>query len=314
MIVVAATYAAQGFAVIAIDHPLHGVGPTSPFYIESTPFAPASSERTFDVDLINNTTGAAGPDGVIDPSGAHVINLTSFLTSRDNGRQAISDLTTLAKSIPLMSFDGVAGADFDGSRISYTGQSLGAILGTGFLAIEPTVNTGVLNVGGGSIAGIAVCSPAISPRVNAGLAAAGIQPGTPAYDQFVGAFQQALDSTDSINFTFVTLTDRILAQIVVGNGTTVPPDQVVPPTCAGRPLTGGEPWVRNMGLTSITATTQNAAGIRGVVRFIAGDHGSLLNPAASAAATVEMQGEMASMIASGGAAVQVTNASVIQTQ
>ncbi|MCB1560611.1 MAG: hypothetical protein KDI75_05910, partial [Xanthomonadales bacterium] len=55
-------------------------------------------------------------------------------------------------------------------------------------------------------------------------------------------------------------------------------------------------------------------GIRGVTRFIAGDHGSLLSPAASAATTVEMQTEMASMTVSGGAAVIVADDSVISTQ
>jgi hypothetical protein len=39
-----------------------------------------------------------------------------------------------------------------------------------------------------------------------------------------------------------------------------------------------------------------------------------LSPTASAAATTEMQGQMASMIVSGGTAVQVQNTSVIRTQ
>ena len=69
-----------------------------------------------------------------------------------------------------------------------------------------------------------------------------------------------------------------------------------------------------LGLPTITATTQAATGVRGAVRFTAGDHGSLLSPTASAAATVEMQGQMASLIVSAGQAVQVTNTSVIRTQ
>jgi pimeloyl-ACP methyl ester carboxylesterase len=314
---ISATFAARGFAVIAIDQPLHGVGPTgstAPFYIENTPFGAAASERTFDVDLINNSTGAAGPDGVIDTSGAHYINLASLLTSRDNLRQSQADLIVLAKSIPLFSYDGDAVADFDGSRISFVGQSLGAITGTAFVAVEPSVNVAVLNVPGGGIAQLLNGSPTFGPRIRAGLAAAGIQAGTPTFDQFLGAAQQAVDAADPINWTSVTANNSVLAQLVVGNGTTVPPDQVVPITVAGAPLSGGEPLVRQMGLASITATTQNAAGIRGVVRFIAGDHGSLLSPAASPAATAEMQGEMASMVGSVGTAVQVSNTSVIRTQ
>jgi pimeloyl-ACP methyl ester carboxylesterase len=311
---IAAAFGAQGFAVIAIDQPLHGLPASNPLNIENTPFGPLGSERTFDVDLINNTTGAAGPDGVVDTSGVHFLNISSLLTFRDNGRQAQSDLIVLAKSIPGISYDGDQIADLDGSRISFVGQSLGTLTGTAFLAVEPTVNVGILNVPAGGFGQLFNCSPAYGPRLRAGLASVGVVAGTPAFDQFLGAMQQVLDSADTINWTSVTATDRILAQLVVGNGSTVPPDQVLPPTCPGAPLSGGEPLVRNMGLTSITGTTQNAAGIRGVVRFIAGDHGSLLDTTASAAATVEMQGQMASMNVSTGTAVQVANTSVIKTQ
>ena len=143
----------------------------------------------------------------------------------------------------------------------------------------------------------------------------GVVAGTPAFDQFLGAAQQAIDSADPINCD-LGHRDRPHPGCteVVGNGSTVPPDQVVPISCPGAPLSGGEPLVRNMGLASIFATTQNANGIRGVVRFIAGDHGSLLSTTASPAATVEMQGQMASMNVSVGTAVQVTNTSVISTQ
>ena len=311
---IAATLAAQGWAVIAIDQPLHGVGPTSPFYIENTPFGPIARERTFDVDLVNNTTGAAGPDGVIDGSGTHFINLSSLLTSRDNLRQTISDLFTLTKAIPQMSYDGDATADFDGSRIEFVGQSLGAITGVAFLALETNVNVGVLNVPGGGIAQLLNGSATFGPRIRAGLAAAGVQAGTPAFDQFLGAAQTVVDPADPINYGFASQTDKLLAQLVVGNGSTVPPDQVVPIVVPGAPLSGGEALVRVLGLQTITATTTNPNGIRGVVRFIAGDHGSLLSTAASPAATVEMQTEMASMISSLGNTVVIANPSVIRTQ
>ncbi|HQV73313.1 MAG TPA: hypothetical protein PLY64_10110, partial [Dokdonella sp.] len=103
-----------------------------------------------------------------------------------------------------------------------------------------------------------------------------------------------------------------LQEVVGSEGS--PPDQVIPNSVAGAPLSGTEPLIRVLGLSTITQTTQSATGIRGVVRFTAGDHGSLLSPAASPAATAEMQGEMASLLVSQGAAVQVTNPSVIRTQ
>lgn len=311
---ISATMASVGFAVVSMDHPLHGANPDvasdacGAFYIGNTPFGAVARERTFDVDLINNATGAPGPDGLRDPSGAHFINLASLLTARDNLRQAQADLSVLTLSIPQMDINANGIGDFDGSRIFYVGQSLGGIIGTVFMAVEPNVNTGVLNVPGGGIAKLLDGSPTFGPRIRAGLAAAaGLQPGTPDYESFLLAAQTVIDSADPINYArSLVLTDRVLLQEVIG-------DQVVPNTVAGAPLSGTEPLIRIMGLTKITATTQNANGIRGFVRFTAGDHGSLLSPAASPAATIEMQGQMASMIVSGGTAVVVTNDSVIQT-
>ena len=319
---IAGTLAGQGFAVIAIDQPLHGLGPTgatAPFYIENTPFGPAASERTFDVDYINNTTGAAGPDGVIDPSGAHFINLSSLLTSRDNIRQATSDLITLAKSIQNVNTDAnPATADLDPTKIRFVGQSLGAIVGTVFMSVEPSVKTGLLNVPGGGIAQLLNGSATFGPRIRAGLAAVGVVAGTPQFDQFLGAAQTAVDSADPINYGPLSRVtpDRMLAHLVVGGGGTPPslPDQVVPISVPGAPLSGGEPLVRVLGLASITQTTTDAAGVRGVVRFTQGDHGSLLSPAASPAVTAEMQGQMAAYIVTDGTTVRITNTSVIRTQ
>lgn len=315
---VAATYAAQGFAVIAIDHPLHGIAPGQPFYVGSTPFGAVARERTFEVDLIRNNGQPcpAGqpicPDGTPDGSGAHVINLGSLRTSRDNLRQAQMDLIGLARSIPRIDFNADGVTDFDGSRIAYTGQSLGGIVGVPFLAIENSVNTGFLSVPGGGIAQLLNGSPTFGPQIRAGLAAAGIQPGTPDFDQFLLITQTVVDSADPVNFGFATQTDRMLMHLAVGGGSVLP-DQVVPITVPGAPLSGGDPLARVLGLSAITASTTNANGIRGVTRFIQGDHGSLLSPTASAATTAEMQGQMASFVVSNGTAVQVQNTSVIRT-
>src|SRR5215471_6682073 len=46
--------------------------------------------------------------------------------------------------------DGDGVPDLDASRIYFYGQSVGAQYGTDFLAVEPDVMTGVLNVAGGS--------------------------------------------------------------------------------------------------------------------------------------------------------------------
>lgn len=305
---VGATLASQGFVVIAIDQPLHGVNAQSPFHIESTPFAPVASERTFDVDYVNNQTGAAGPDGVADSSGAHTINLSSLLTSRDNLRQAIADLFVLTATIPTMDLDHDGATDLDGSKIHFVGQSLGSIVGIPFLALEPNVNVALTSVPGGGIARMLEGSPTFGPRIRAGLAAAaGLQPNTPDYDRFFGAAQQVIDPADPINYGSASLQNAILLHEVIG-------DQVVPNTVAGAPLSGTEPLIRVLGLQTLTETTQDANGLRRAARFIAGDHGSLLSPAASQAATLEMQRQMASFISSSGTAVLVQDPSVLRTQ
>ncbi|TCO41358.1 Ig-like domain-containing protein [Dokdonella fugitiva] len=321
MFAVAGTLAAQGFAVVAIDLPLHGLTSTSnPFYVGNTPFGAIAHERTFDLDLSNNATGAPGPDGAIDPSGSYMINLTSLLTSRDNLRQGEADLLQLAHAASTF-------PNVDASRVSFVGQSLGSIVGTVFLANDPTVNVGLLSVPGGGIARFLEASPSFGPRIRAGLAAAGLQPGTPDYDAYFVATQTVIESGDPINFagngTLLDLSrvddegnslprKRLLVHEVVGGGDVLP-DQVIPNSVPGAPLSGTEPLIRALGLAPIVGTVQDADGIRGATRFLQGEHGSLLDPTDFPAATVEMQGEMASLLVTGGAAVQVANPSVIAT-
>jgi len=318
MLAISATFAAQGFAVIAIDHPLHGVAPGAPFYVGATPFAAIARERTFEVDLARNNGQPcpAGvpicPDGTPDGSGVHVINLGSLRTSRDNLRQGNIDLITLARTVPRLDLNADGVSDFDGSRIAYTGQSLGGIIGLPFMAIESSVNVGLLSVPGGGLAQMLNGSPTFGPQIRAGLAASGINAGTPDFDQFLLITQTVLDAADPVNYGFATQTDRILMHLVVGGGTVLP-DQVVPISVPGAPLSGGEPLARALGLASITGSVSSADGIRGVTRFIQGDHGSLLSPTASPATTTEMQGQMASFVVSNGTAVQVQNTSVIRT-
>ncbi|HET7064710.1 MAG TPA: hypothetical protein VFI49_10595 [Rudaea sp.] len=341
MFAIAGAMAAAGFAVVAIDLPLHGItDPTNPLYrnqlLTGTPAAGLiSGERTFDLDFQKNDTGAGGPDGKIDPSGSYFINLTSLLTSRDNLREGVADLLELRSAIPSMSLDGGLTPAFDTARIAYIGQSLGSIEGATFMAVAQTPNTyvqnAVLNVPGGGVVGLLIGSPTFGPIILGGLAGAGVVPGTPAFGQFVVAAQTVIDSGDPINFAFATANKNILAQEVVGGSPPLAgdisaskcsncydasgnwlPDQVIPNAVSAFPLSGGNPLIAALGLTSLTSSAQSATGIRGVVRFVTGTHGSLLDPSTSPQATVEMQTEAASFLATGGAAVQITNPAVIK--
>ncbi|MCB1584596.1 MAG: hypothetical protein KDI92_16180, partial [Xanthomonadales bacterium] len=269
MLAVADTMASIGYAVVAIDLPLHGVTTTdgsNPFYIEATPFAPVSNERTFDLDLINNTTGAPGPDGVVDSSAAHYINLSNLLVSRDNIRQGVADLFTLTETIPLMDIDGDSAGDFNEANITYTGLSLGSITGVNYLAFDPNVQSAVLSAPGGGIANLLIGSPTFGPRIIAGLAAAGVQQGTTEFNLFVLATQTVIDAADPVNLgANATLLNNVLVHEILG-------DQVITNTVAGAPLSGTEPLMAVMGLTSYSESGFDPAGIDGAVRFTAGDH------------------------------------------
>ncbi len=307
MLAVADTMASIGFAVVAIDLAMHGITDvTNPFYIENTPFAPIASERTFDVDYVDNATGAPGPDGMIDSSAAHFINLANLLVSRDNTRQGIADLFTLTESIPLMDIDADGAGDFNEANITFAGQSLGAITGTGYLAFGPNVQSAVLSAPGGGIANLLIGSPTFGPRIIGGLAAAGVEQGTTTFDLFVLATQTTVDAADPVNLAgFAALQNNILLHEILG-------DQVVTNTVPGAPLSGTEPLIAALGLTSYSESAFNPDGLDAAVRFTEGDHGSLLSPAASPAATAEMQGQMAAFQATGGTTLNVTNTDVIQ--
>jgi pimeloyl-ACP methyl ester carboxylesterase len=302
--------ASVGYAVISIDQPLHGAvpdvePPTALFYIEGTPFAPIANERTFDADLVNNATGAPGPDGIMDASGTHSFNLLNLQTARDNIKQAEADLSVLAATIPTMSIDGDATPDLDGSNIAVVVHSLGGIVTTPFLAVNPAISRAFIASSAGSIMRT-VTAGVYGDRINAALAAAKIVEGTAEYELFITAAQTVLDSGDPIHYSAEASAKMpILFHEVIGDDTVVNFQPF-------RPLVGSEPTIALMGLTSFSSTIANPAGLSVVSRFLPpAVHSSLLDISIAPSSTLEMQGQMASFIASYGTFVQVNNPSVM---
>ena len=83
MFAMADSFAQAGFAVVAIDLPLHGI--TDP----SNPFYQAANERHFNLDNVG-ATGVFAPDGQID-NGWQILNVGNPLNARDHIRQAVAD-------------------------------------------------------------------------------------------------------------------------------------------------------------------------------------------------------------------------------
>jgi pimeloyl-ACP methyl ester carboxylesterase len=310
MLAIADALASVGYACIAIDQPLHGVVPDvapqlAPFYVENTPFGPIANERTFDADFFNNTTGAFGPDGIKDASGASWFNLGNLRAVRDNLRQAQVDFSTLAVSLQNISYDGDAIADLNGLNVAAVAQSFGTFAATAFLAVEPTVSRGYYSAAGAVLLRTAEAG-AFGVQIRAGLAARGVLPGTPQFEQFMLVGQTVLGSGDPASWA------AEAAQRIPINHSQIKNDNTVPNGVSGSPMAGGEGLNGLMGLLSYSSSQANPAGLRAVARFLApANHSSLLDPAAAPASTAEMQGQMASFIASLGTYVQVSNPGVL---
>ncbi len=297
MLPLADAMANAGRVLVAIDMPVHGLTDASiPLHADNTP-AP-ERERTFGIDVLNNDTNAAGGDGVEDPSGAHFYNLANLANSRDNLRQAVADLMVLSDSL-----GGATGVALDVSNKSFVGHSLGGIVGTVLLSYDTSFTAGTLAMPGSGIAQLLANSDSFGPVIADGLAGAGIAEGSPEFNQFLAAAQTLVDSGDPINH----------APALAANGTAIHlieviGDAVIPNSVATAPLSGTEPLAAVLGLTAIDASAAGGA----LVRFSAGDHGSIISPAASLAATVEMQTQTATFAATMGTQLPVTDTSVIQ--
>jgi hypothetical protein len=294
-----------------MDFPLHGVVPEvdpslAPFYIENTPFGAIANERTFEVDYSNNATGQPGPDGIPDPSGAHALNFQNFLVSRDNLRQGVADLMVLASSIQNFDLDSDGLPDLQPFNLSYAGQSWGGIHGTLFTALEPFVTRGFLSVPAGGLIRAGEASDAFGPRIRAGLASVGIYPGDVLFELYLTVGQTVSDSSDPINWVKeATAAKPVMLHEVIG-------DTVLPNFVSTAPLSGTEPLIRVGGFTSYSSTQVNPEGLRAAGRFVPpASHGSLLSAATSLEATLEMQGQMASFLASGGTLINVANAATM---
>ncbi|HCK80559.1 MAG TPA: lipase [Candidatus Competibacter sp.] len=306
LFLVADALAFAGFAAVATDLPLHGVtDKANPFYL-------AGLERTFDLDLSNNATGAGGPDGVIDASGSYFINLRSLLTSRDNLRQAVEDLRQLAAALPAVDLDGDRLPDLDPKHIHFVGHSLGGIAGTTYLGIDNTAASATLAMPGGGIAKLLDGSPTFGPRIAAGLAAAGLAKGTPEYESYLVAAQTAVDSGDPINYAAAAAARHPIHLIEVVGGDGIPPDRVIPNTVDHAPLSGTEPLAKAMDLQSLSRSAWDENGLRAIVRFTRGDHGSIINPTADVGTTAEMQGQLISFLKSAGTELEITYHPVVK--
>ncbi|MBX7100290.1 MAG: Ig-like domain-containing protein [Myxococcaceae bacterium] len=211
--------AGLGKASMAIDFPLHGertVCTTDSHCLNSTCAA----------DGTCRTASGAKGDFALVPPASFGINLPAILPSfnipgvpafrsasldawvdvenlfgtRDHFRQAYIDLSAQVRLIRQGDFTAhTGGLALDGDKLDYVGVSLGSIIGGAFGGIDPHLRKMLLNVGGADLVDLIRESNTFGGTLKKGLAAKGINEGTPQYEQFVNAARWALDEVDPTN-------------------------------------------------------------------------------------------------------------------
>jgi pimeloyl-ACP methyl ester carboxylesterase len=320
MVLVAEAWLDQGYAVIAMDLPFHGVTATDP---AQSPLAllrvPGTTERTFDLDLRNNANpGSVVPDGNIDSSGTNFLHVApdQLLTSRDNLREAVVGVLALRRSLAAMDIDGnPATTDFDASQVHFVGHSGGGTLAAAVLALCGDCAT-ISSVSGpaGLVQWLSESAidggfGVIFAGLRQALQAQGIVPFGSAYYNYLRDMQHVWNEADPIGYL-----ELARRSPVPFYGSLVNTDITVPPAGSLRLFEG-------LGLPQITTPGVNLAS-RGYTRITEGDHGSFISPAASVPATVEMQtqvavflgGNAAAGIPGNGQVILIANPNVVETE
>ena len=213
------------FGVAIAQHGLGGDRLSYALSLANTLAAPEYCLATVAIDAVGHggLTRGSMPATTLHPrprpatSGENFLSL-NLVANQTNFYQSVLNLVVLAEAIDdggLQNLFRPTDVDPDGNSVSmtifrrqagYVGTSLGSLLGTMFLAVDPQVKTGVLNVPAGFLADALAVDTMGMPlsSVGAGLVAqlmaAGLMPGTFAWEQSVALLQFQLDPYDPINY------------------------------------------------------------------------------------------------------------------
>ena len=242
--------AAAGFASIGIDASGHGYR-----YFDCTPAAVCSA------DTANNFGGTAIPDGFADGSnvGFLTVNLGffegfhNFLAVRDHFRQTYADLLSLVRLIKSGSIDTGLVTHLDGGNIFYMGHSLGGLMGSGFVPIEPDLKASLLNATGGGLTNLLFLNSSIGGgALSLVTGILGLDPAN-VFDAFAiqpNLTQTIIDPADGLNSASLLLapaagTPRNVIQ-VEDFGDQVVPNQANEALAAASGLQIFDPFVQNL--------------------------------------------------------------------
>lgn len=197
--------AGAGYAMMAIDFPLHGERTAC---LEDSHCASGATcaidgrcvKDDKPADLARAPVLPGWGVGVPTATGQAFVDVENLAGSRDHFRQALVDVSAQVRLIRQMDWrEATGGFHLDGDRLYYAGISLGGILGSNFSATEPAFRSMLLNVGGAGMVGLMEESATFGPVLTSGLNAKGIEKGTPQYEAFKNAARWILDEVDPIN-------------------------------------------------------------------------------------------------------------------
>ena len=210
--------AGAGYVTVAIDAVGHGnrYGECSPDF-----------HSNFD-------HGTIEPDGFADwesdlwKSLGFFKGFLNILAIRDNFRQTVVDQLQLVRLLtnPDLDLSAIGSPPIDTDSIYYLGESLGGIMGSLFLSLEPRVEIGALNVAGGILAGSLLVNSAAIGSDNHGLLKAlfGLNPDLvfDRFDPYINLAQMIIDPGDSVNYV-----GHIIHDPLVGPEGPMPPKNVL---------------------------------------------------------------------------------------
>jgi hypothetical protein len=208
MLAVANEFARAGFVTIGIDDVLHGL-------------------RAGVADTDNNYAGSyQGPDGIPDEMTVPLTffaGLSDFLRIRDNLRQTVLDQVSLVRLVQSSALDlaplgvaaGAAPPKLDPTRIHWNGGSLGGIIGSMTIAVEPAIQRAVLEVPGGGFAhlvttGSAKMSGLIGGIIKSSFGVVG-EERLDEHHPFVNLLSPTMEAGDPLAYAPHVLSDRLVA-------------------------------------------------------------------------------------------------------
>lgn len=292
MMTIAGELARRGFVTISIDFPFHGeriacidsslvavpnffpelVRNLTGLHDDILRFPPCASGSSATCSTEGRCLTARGePDEFTElplvavqvASGAAFLDVHDLPYINDHFSQSLVDLSTLLRSIQSADWQGVTGVRLDPGRVSYAGQSLGAIIGAVWVAMTPEIERAVLNVPGSDMVDLFVESTYFGPQIDEYFASLSIRDPSFERERLLDVARWLIDSVDphTVGHLYALEGREVLLQmdrgdIVIPNRTTMVLQRVsgLPMRTYPSPLHGdlvipavGDAMLRDMG-------------------------------------------------------------------